>query len=59
VVDGGGLENHCTGNGAGGSNPSPSAKLFTDRSIVVVERGSFEVVADDFFSERGRRATAG
>jgi hypothetical protein len=25
VVDGGGLENHCTGNGAGGSNPSPSA----------------------------------
>jgi hypothetical protein len=27
VVDGGGLENHCTGNGAGGSNPSPSARL--------------------------------
>jgi hypothetical protein len=26
VVDGGGLENHCTGNGAGGSNPSPSAR---------------------------------
>jgi hypothetical protein len=25
VVDGGGLENHCTGNRAGGSNPSPSA----------------------------------
>ena len=25
MVDGGGLENHCTGNGAGGSNPSPSA----------------------------------
>jgi hypothetical protein len=27
VVDGGGLENHCTGNGTGGSNPSPSAIL--------------------------------
>jgi hypothetical protein len=25
VVDGGGLENHCTGNGTGGSNPSLSA----------------------------------
>ena len=25
MVDGGGLENHCTGNRAGGSNPSPSA----------------------------------
>src|SRR5262249_33494928 len=24
VVDGGGLENHCTGNRTGGSNPSPS-----------------------------------
>ena len=22
-----GLENHCTGNGTGGSNPSPSAKF--------------------------------
>jgi hypothetical protein len=27
VVDGGGLENHCTRKGTGGSNPSPSAKL--------------------------------
>src|SRR5207249_1633240 len=27
VVDGGGLENHCTRKGAGGSNPSPSARL--------------------------------
>ena len=27
MVDGGGLENHCTGNRAGGSNPSPSAIL--------------------------------
>jgi hypothetical protein len=25
VVETGGLENHCTGNGTGGSNPSPSA----------------------------------
>ena len=25
MVDGGGLENHCTGNRTGGSNPSPSA----------------------------------
>jgi hypothetical protein len=25
VVDGGGLENHCTRKGTGGSNPSPSA----------------------------------
>jgi hypothetical protein len=27
VVDGGGLENRWTGNGPGGSNPSPSATL--------------------------------
>ena len=27
VVDGGGLENHCTRKGTGGSNPSPSANL--------------------------------
>src|SRR5438067_4629731 len=33
VVDGGGLENHCAGNGTGGSNPSPSAKC--DGSIPV------------------------
>ena len=26
MVDGGGLENHCTRKGTGGSNPSPSAK---------------------------------
>ncbi len=28
MVDGGGLENHCTRKGTGGSNPSPSANLF-------------------------------
>jgi taurine dioxygenase len=27
VVDGGGLENHCTRKGTGGSNPSPSASI--------------------------------
>jgi hypothetical protein len=27
VVDGGGLENHCTRKGTGGSNPSPSARI--------------------------------
>jgi hypothetical protein len=27
VVDGGGLENHCTRKGTGGSNPSLSASL--------------------------------
>ena len=27
AVDGGGLENHCTGNRTGGSNPSPSATI--------------------------------
>ena len=27
MVDGGGLENRWTGNGPGGSNPSPSANL--------------------------------
>ena len=27
MVDGGGLENHCTRKGTGGSNPSPSAIL--------------------------------
>src|SRR6185436_3969313 len=33
VVDGGGLENHCTRKGTGGSNPSPSAT-----SIIVARR---------------------
>ena len=27
MVDGGGLENHCTRKGTGGSNPSPSANV--------------------------------
>ena len=29
MVDGGGLENHWTGNRSGGSTPSPSAILFS------------------------------
>ena len=33
MVDGGGLENHCTGNRAGGSNPSPSANPFSPQSL--------------------------
>jgi hypothetical protein len=33
VVDGGGLENHCTRKGTGGSNPSPSAKSLGRSSI--------------------------
>src|SRR5262245_18604779 len=36
VVDGGGLENHCTGNRAGGSNPSPSA-TFREKALSEVE----------------------
>src|SRR5207247_2922835 len=32
VVDGGGLENHCTRKGTGGSNPSPSANVSMRRS---------------------------
>jgi hypothetical protein len=34
VVDGGGLENHCTRKGTGGSNPSPSAR-FSDRVLSI------------------------
>src|SRR5712691_12608891 len=30
VVDGGGLENHCTRKGTGGSNPSPSANAINN-----------------------------
>src|SRR5689334_25328684 len=33
VVDGGGLENHCTRKGTGGSNPSLSARLRRLRDI--------------------------
>ena len=33
MVDGGGLENHCTGNRTGGSNPSPSAIRLRSRRI--------------------------
>ena len=33
VVDGGGLENHCTRKGTGGSNPSPSAIRLRSRKI--------------------------
>src|SRR6266567_1126726 len=33
VVETGGLENHCTGNRTGGSNPSPSASVNSVRSI--------------------------
>jgi hypothetical protein len=38
VVETGGLENHCTGNRTGGSNPSPSAiqsLAFSDRHSVL------------------------
>src|SRR5678816_1901838 len=42
AVDGGGLENHCTGNGTGGSNPSPSATL---ASLVCRGRGSLGPVS--------------
>src|SRR5215831_18071175 len=34
VVDGGGLENHCTGNRTGGSNPSPSATITSTVTLV-------------------------
>src|SRR5436189_4995407 len=40
VVDGGGLENHCTRKGTGGSNPSPSAKF--SRRIVDLTAGAGE-----------------
>ena len=39
MVDGGGLENRCTGNRIGGSNPSPSAKflnIYSDNCAVRV-----------------------
>ena len=38
MVDGGGLENHCTRKGTGGSNPSPSAKSAGKSSIQQLER---------------------
>ena len=44
MVDGGGLENHCTRKGTGGSNPSPSAKSLGKSSIQQQERG--QVSAD-------------
>jgi hypothetical protein len=40
VVDGGGLENHCTGNGAGGSNPSPSANIVFRRAVFASDQNS-------------------
>jgi hypothetical protein len=39
VVDGGGLENHCTRKGTGGSNPSPSARSLGKSSIWQLKRG--------------------
>jgi hypothetical protein len=36
VVETGGLENHCTGNRTGGSNPSPSAMQFGLQRIPAV-----------------------
>jgi hypothetical protein len=43
VVDGGGLENHCTRKGTGGSNPSLSAKSSGKTSIQRLERGKVRV----------------
>src|SRR2546428_5157797 len=43
VVDGGGLENHCTRKGTGGSNPSPSARSLRKTSIRQPERGQVRV----------------
>src|SRR5437763_10900877 len=40
VVDGGGLENHCTRKGTGGSNPSPSAKSFRKSVDLAVGAGA-------------------
>src|SRR5580765_295234 len=37
VVDGGGLENHCTRKGTGGSNPSPSARFRLGKPVTVRE----------------------
>src|SRR6266498_885070 len=42
VVDGGGLENHCTRKGTGGSNPSPSANHSVKSSLQQLERGRSE-----------------
>ena len=39
MVDGGGLENHCTGNRTGGSNPSPSATLLISFAPRALRRG--------------------
>src|SRR5215472_15199470 len=51
VVDGGGLENHCTGNRTGGSNPSPSARFKQAYTIPNFNRLS---AAATMASSRGR-----
>jgi hypothetical protein len=46
VVETGGLENRCTGNGTGGSNPSPSARQSVlQRKPTAFVRESIEIAA--------------
>jgi hypothetical protein len=56
VVDGGGLENHCTRKGTGGSNPSPSDQCFASPGLARGEvRGAGAKVSAVFSrSSRGR-----
>jgi hypothetical protein len=51
VVETGGLENRCTGNGTGGSNPSPSATQFFGENLAVL--------VHDHSPFRGRRERVG
>ncbi len=46
MVETGGLENRCTGNGTGGSNPSPSAtQSQLQRKLAVLLQESLKIAA--------------
>ena len=58
MVDGGGLENRWTGNGPGGSNPSPSATStlsFTCHRVSLARRMTVQVWNAGVSSMAGRR----
>jgi hypothetical protein len=57
VVDGGGLENRWTGNGPGGSNPSPSATLLA--SLVGGGASGLQARRDSLAARRSPLAASG
>jgi hypothetical protein len=58
VVDGGGLENHCTGNGTGGSNPSLSATFNLEGLCFFNESAILFAIAAKETSPRTRTAAS-